>query len=204
MFRLRPTLCNPRLEVRVRTYLGVDQSLRRTGLVVLNDDGDLLLRRPVATGQLRAAARLAAIRDALRAAVDEYKPVQAALEGYSYGSTGKVFQLGEVGGVLQLELFDAQVPFIVVTPAHLKKYVANNAQADKELMLRKAKEKWGIDFGDEDDVCDAYGLARILRALVHKDTSFRHELEVIHELTSPPKALPRVARAAKGKITVSV
>lgn len=188
----------------MRTFLGVDQSLRRTGLVVLNDAGELLLRRPVATGQLRGAARLAAIRDALRAAVMEHKPAHAALEGYSYGSTGKVFQLGEVGGVLQLELYDAGVPLLIVTPAQLKKYVANNHQADKELMLRRTREKWNHDFGDEDDVCDAHGLAHILRAIAIKDTTLRYELEVVHELISPPKTTSLVSRTAKGKITVSV
>ena len=185
-------------------FLGIDQSLQRTGLVVLGIDGELRHRQPVATGSLRGAPRLAAIRDTVRAVIREHKPSHAALEGYSYGSTGKVFQLGEVGGILQLLLLDEGIPFTIIAPAQLKKYVANNHQADKATMLRKTAEKWGVSFGDEDDVCDAYGLAQVLRGMFRKDTTLRYELEVILELTTSPKKKTRALQATKGKVTVSV
>lgn len=185
-------------------FLGIDQSLQRTGLVVLGIDGELRHRQPVATGSLRGAPRLASIRDTVRSVIREHRPTQAALEGYAYGATGKVFQLGEVGGILQLLLLDEGVPFVIVAPAQLKKYVANNHQADKATMIRKTAEKWGVAFGDEDDVCDAYGLAQILRGAARKDTTLRHELEVILELTTPPKKKTRALQATKGKVTVSV
>jgi Holliday junction resolvasome RuvABC endonuclease subunit len=188
----------------MRTYLGVDQSLRSTGIVVLDDAGQILIQQAVATKQLRDVARLAAIRSAVQDALVRFRPCRAALEGYSYDSTGKVFQLGEAGGMVKLAFWDARVPFLTVAPAQLKKYVANNHQASKELMLQRTREKWAVDFGDADDVCDAHGLAHIMRAIDVKDTKLRNELEVIHELLSPAKKPALTSKTAKSKISVSI
>lgn len=188
----------------MRTFLGVDQSLSGTGLVVLSDAGDILLQRLVQPASLRGVERLAAIRGAIREALDAFKPVSAALEGYSYGSTGRVFQLGELGGLVQMAFWDAGVPFHTVTPAALKKFVANKHQATKEQMLEATRTKWKIDFGNEDDLCDAYGLARILKAIACQDSMVRHELEVIVELTQPVPVKTPGAKASRGKIKVSI
>ena len=188
----------------MRTFLGVDQSLRGTGLVVLSETGDILLQRLVQPSSLRGVERLAFIREALQEALVAYKPSCAALEGYSYGSTGRVFELGEAGGVVKLTLWEAEVPFLTVTPAALKKYVANKHQADKQQMLDATLLKWGVDFGKEDDLCDAYGLARILRGIACNDSIVRHELEVIRELTTPAEKKPPGSRAPRGKIKISI
>lgn len=194
----------PRLQTFMKCFLGVDQSLTGMGLVVLSEAGVILLQRVVRPAALRGVDRLAHLRAALRTVLDEYRPAHAALEGYAYGATGRVFQLGELGGVVQLAFFDADVPFLTVTPAALKKYVTNNHQADKALMLRKTNEKWGVDFGKEDDICDAHGLAHILKAIARNDTTVRHELEVINELTAPVKVPEKAVRTAKSRVRVSI
>lgn len=188
----------------MRTYLGVDQSLRGTGLVVLSDAGDILLQRLVRPAARRGVERLAYIRGELQAALTAHRPTHAALEGYSYDSTGKVFQLGEVGGLVQLAFWDADVPFEVVAPAALKKFVANNHQATKTQMLAATRKKWHTDFGDDDNLCDAHGLAQILRAMACNDTIVRHELEVIQALREPPKKTSAVKQTAKSKVKISL
>lgn len=185
----------------MRLFLGVDQSLRKTGVVVLSEAGDVVLRRLVQPGDLRGVARLAFLRNELMGVLTEYRPVSAALEGYSYDSTGKVFELGEAGGTVKMSFWDAKVPFHVVAPSALKKFVANNHQASKDVMLRKTLEKWGVDFQGEDDLCDAHGLSRILRAIDKKDSAYRNELEVIHELTAPSEPTSRVSKAARSSKT---
>jgi Holliday junction resolvasome RuvABC endonuclease subunit len=188
----------------MRTFLGVDQSLARTGIVVLDEEGDMILRRLVTPGELRDAARLAFIRNLIAAAIEETKPVAAAYEGYSFESPHRAFALGELGGIVQVALFDAELPYRVIAPKTLKRFVAGHGDADKEKMLRKTKDKWKIDFGDEDDLCDAHGLARLMLAMDDpKKLKFRHELEVVHELLTPPKK-DAPLKPAKGKITISV
>lgn len=188
----------------MRLYLGVDQSLRKTGMVVLSEAGDVILRRLVQPGSLRGVARLSFIRNELKEILATYRPAYAALEGYSYDSTGKVFELGEAGGIVKLSFFDASVPFHVVAPTALKKFVANNHQASKDVMLKKTLEKWGVDFQDEDDLCDAHGLARILRAIDKRDSAYRNELEVVHELTAPAEKPVAVSKSTRSKTRLAI
>lgn len=188
----------------MRTFFGVDQSLRGTGLVVLNEAGDILLQRLVQPAPLRGVERLAFIRSALQSALTTYNPWRAALEGYSFDSTGRVFQLGELGGLVQMAFWDAQVPFITVPPASLKKFVTGSGKAEKAQMLKATLDKWHIDFQDEDDLCDAHGLAQILRTIACDDSTVRYELEVIRELLAPPKKPAGATKATRSKVSVSL
>ena len=188
----------------MRTFLGVDQSLRGTGLVVLSATGDVLLQRLVQPASLRGVARFAFIRGELREVLERYQPYRAALEGYSFDSTGRVFQLGELGGLVQLAFWDTGVPYLTVPPSSLKKFVAGNGKAEKKTMLKATLDKWHIDFQDEDDLCDAHGLAQILRTIACDDSTVRYELEVIRELTAPPKKPAGAAKATRSKVKVSI
>jgi len=188
----------------MRTFLGVDQSLRGTGLVVLNEAGALLLQRLVEPASLRGVERLAYIRDELRQVLQAHTPTLAALEGYSFDSTGRVFQLGELGGLVQLSFWDAGIPYLTVPPASLKKFVSGYGKADKEKMLSSTLDKWGVDFDGEDDLCDAHGLAQITRAVVCDNSVVRHELEVIRDLTAPPKKPAGATKATRSRVRVSM
>lgn len=188
----------------MRTFLGVDQSLRGTGLVVLSETGVILLQRLVQPASLRGVERLGFIRAELREVLQRHQPHRAALEGYSFDSTGRVFQLGELGGLVQLAFWDAQVPFMMVPPASLKKFVSGNGKAEKEQMLKATLDKWQIDFHEEDDLCDAHGLAQILRTIACDDSMVRYELEVIRELLAPPKKPAGATKATRSKVKVSI
>ncbi len=52
-----------------------------------------------------------------------------------------------------------EVPFKVVAPGTLKKFVTGDGRAKKDLMLLKVYKKWGVEF-DDDNLADAYSLAR--------------------------------------------
>jgi Holliday junction resolvasome RuvABC endonuclease subunit len=88
----------------------------------------------------------------------------------------------------------------VVAPAALKKYVSGNPQASKERMRVATHKKWGIDI-DQDDACDAYGLARVARTYAVGKSLDRDELEVVQKLKSPPARKPGSAR---GRIKLSL
>ena len=109
--------------------------------------------------------------------------VLAALEGYSIGSQNRPFDLGEVGGVIRLCLTLNHVQYLVVAPKALKKFVTGKGDsADKEAMRRATKKKWSVDI-DQNDECDAYGLAKVAQAYDLRDTTNRAELEVLHALS---------------------
>jgi Holliday junction resolvasome RuvABC endonuclease subunit len=181
-------------------FVGIDQALGHTGVAVVGDAGDLITLRTIVPRGIVGVARLAYIRDELTRTLSGLTLRQAAVEGYAYEAIGRTFDLGEVGGVVRLLLHDLHVPFLVVAPAALKKYVSGNPQASKERMRVATHKKWGIDI-DQDDACDAYGLARVARTYAVGKSLDRDELEVVQKLKSPPARKPGSAR---GRIKLSL
>jgi crossover junction endodeoxyribonuclease RuvC len=86
--------------------------------------------------------------------------VLVAIEGYAMGSRTRPQMAGELGGHLRLLLWQAGIPYIIVPPTSLKKYVLGKGNAAKELMLKEVFRKWGYDT-TSNDRADAYALARI-------------------------------------------
>ena len=180
-------------------YLGIDQSLRCSGVAVIGKDQELLYVGTITPGKLTGAPRLGCIRSALRDVLAAEPDIEfAALEGYSYGSgVGRTFELGEVGAVVKLVLWDAGIPYITVSPAGLKQFVSGNGGSNKEHMRQAVLSKWGIDFADRDDECDAYGLAQVARATHLGVGKTRAELEVVKKLKDTTKKISLVATPAR-------
>jgi Holliday junction resolvasome RuvABC endonuclease subunit len=181
------------------TFLGIDQSLMGTGLSVLSDVGVLVASARIDTDELRDGERLLFIKKAVALHLG---PVEfAALEGYSYNSTGHVFELGEIGGVLKTLLVESSVPYVSVPPILLKKFATGTTHADKDKMLGAALAQ-GHDFGDDDNQADAFFLARIALAYAKNTAKHRCEMEVIHTLRNPKDKKPkrRVRRLIKNAV----
>ncbi len=71
---------------------------------------------------------------ALEILVDKHKVEKAFLEGYSYGSTGKVFHIAENTGILKDRMWDEEVEFEIVPPTTIKKFATGKGNASKEKM----------------------------------------------------------------------
>ena len=182
-------------------FLGIDQSLTSSGIAVL----DGALHKPVylttiSTGKLRDAERLDFIEKDLAFVTTKYAIKYAALEGYSFESVHRALDLGELGGILRLHLYRSKIPFLVVPPTTLKKFVAHNGGATKEHMMKAVAQKWQQRI-EQDDMCDAYGLAQVARAYALNITSSRAELEMLRSLD--PKQ-PGPVIQGKGRTKVSV
>ena len=170
-------------------FLGIDQSLRSTGVAVVSEDQIDKFTGTVEPKKLVGVERLSVIRQGLRKILGAYpdKIHFAALEGYAYDvGAGRVFELGEVGGLVKMALWDAAIPFIIVPPTSLKQFVAGNGSATKEQMRLAVQQKWGIDL-DQNDECDAFGLAQVARAFFLNKGTTRSELEVLKKLRDAGK-----------------
>ena len=64
----------------------------------------------------------------------KYGCEQVALEGYSYGSKGKIFHIAENTGVLKYKLFQNCIPVDIIAPTTIKKFATGKGNADKEMM----------------------------------------------------------------------
>ena len=95
------------------------------------------------------------------------------LEGYSYGSTGKVFHIAENTAILKYNLWDDEIEFDIIPPTVIKKFATGKGNANKEKMYESfVEENPGVDLRSEltprssnvispvNDIVDAYFLAK--------------------------------------------
>lgn len=144
---------------------GVDASLTSTGVCVYdlstteNPDYVTSLSKE---GKSRGAARLIKIRDSVKKIFEEYAVTCVFMEDYSYGSKGNTFDIGELGGTLKVLYCELEIPYVLVPPKSLKKYITRNGNAKKNVMLEQTFRRYnvGSEVLKNDDMVDAYCLAR--------------------------------------------
>lgn len=68
--------------------------------------------------------------------LSEYKNVELSLEGYSYRSVGKVFEIGEATGILKWNLHERKIKPNVIAPTSIKKFATGKGNAQKDLMYK--------------------------------------------------------------------
>lgn len=140
---------------------GIDPSLQKTGLIIMDSSGKVIFEELIKSKKLKGIARLKMIKDRLIVLLKQYKVTVVAIESYSFGSRGRAtFSLGELGGVLRLALLENKFKFFDVSPSSLKSFVAENGAADKIMMRQAIIRKYRLDIS-EDNIADAYGLARM-------------------------------------------
>ena len=155
----------------------------------------------MATGPLRGGDRLAAIynwADSFFPWSHEGVPARAVIEGYAINAQNRPYDLGEVGGIFRLLLTQRFIPYTVVPPALVKKFVTGNGQATKEQVQACTKRNWGFSFVQEDQ-CDAFVMGRIARAIDQGRADNPAEKAVLEKLTGvklPRARPPRNRRAA--------
>ena len=122
-------------------------------------------------GKGEGVRRLIHVRDAVCKKVDDLKPDLVVFEDFSYGSSdGKAFERAGLAYMIRAELVSDGVPFALCSPSGLKKFVCGTAGSPKqpmkkEHMLKFLATRFGHDV-DDNNVCDAIGLAYVGMALV--------------------------------------
>lgn len=161
------------------TFVGVDQSLNASGICILSDDGRVqrLLTVEHPTGGA-IDVKLLSIRRAVISAISGCS--FGAMEGYSYDSTHRAFDLGEVAGTVKVAMLEHDVRYVVVPPVTLKLYATGLSHASKDAMVEAAKAE-GVD-PSNDNEADAFFLARVARDFAQGTAKKRREMEAIHSL----------------------
>jgi crossover junction endodeoxyribonuclease RuvC len=172
----------------VLAYLGIDPSLRKTGLSLIIVDGCLLDTRITAVipKNLTGIIRYQYIQSALKEFIKDFPALSAAIEGPSLYSVNRADDLGKLRGRLSLILEDSGVPMLEIPPTVLKKFATGNGGASKTRVQIAAIDMWGQPMTE--DEADASWLAFI--AYVHFNPEplhglKRHQLEVLHGIRTP-------------------
>ena len=158
-------------------FVGIDQSINSTGYYIKYPcEGEIAVDKGlIKPGSRREGARLKYIFDKITRLLEGFNgpEVSLCMEGYAYDyRKGRVFELGEVGGVVKLCCQILGINATPVPPTELKKFVTGRGSATKKKMMVFTGEK-------QDDMADAKGLAMIAEELVVRKATKRHQLEVI-------------------------
>lgn len=143
---------------------GLDLSLSGTGIVIMNSKGDILAEKLIRTKktEIPEIERLKYIKDELMSFLMHHKVSMVAVEHFSYGSTGRsVYQLGALGGIIRLTLLEAKIPFVEISPNSLKAFITTKGKAEKDDMRDAVMQRYNLNITDN-NICDAFGLARFL------------------------------------------
>ena len=97
---------------------------------------------------------------------------------------GSGIKLAMLGTTVRMALYERGIPFVVISPNSLKKFVTGKGVGDKSMILREVFKRWGINAKD-DNQADASVLAYLAEAL----------LSEINELT--PKFQAEVIRTVR-------
>lgn len=138
--------------------LGIDASLTSTGLCIL-ENGAVENTGLIRTYDLRGMSRLRYIADKLQVCIGLYEPDFIVIEGYAMGIRGgRVFDIGEMGGVMKAVIYNKKIEAIIVAPTSMKKFITEKGNAKKAQIRDSLLLNWDIDT-DQEDIADAIGLA---------------------------------------------
>jgi len=153
----------PRTTKLKKNYIGIDPSFTGTGIVVLNNDGQIIEQELISTTNKNTTEeRMILIAQIVVGICVRNRPANIYIEGLPYGKlrTSFAYQLGALHFFLKLRLHK-KFNIVEVPPNKLKMFVGGpgKGNATKAVMLLQTFKRWGEEFND-DNLCDAYGLAR--------------------------------------------
>lgn len=143
--------------------VGIDPSLTSLGYAYQDDTGDIEVG--VVAPKVKGFPRLDLLCGHVQNVLDQVQPDLVVYEGYAMGIRGgRVFDLGELGGILKMEMYYRDIPILVVPPSNLKMFVTGSGGTKgKDAMMRTLAKHRGRLF-NTDDEADAYGLVLMGRA----------------------------------------
>lgn len=163
-------------------YIGLDLSLSETGAIVVDTIGTRLHTGLIKSNK-RGVHRLQELKGKVERVLDNHKLRFAAVEGYAMGkgggrgqNAGRVFDIGEWGGIVRLLLLERGLPTIIVPPSNLKMFVALNGAAKKPQVVAAVASRFGYETKN-DNLADAYGLAIMAAAFDTGNTPTDHKKE---------------------------
>ena len=144
--------------------LGIDASLRGTGLAVIEAAGSTMrclhwevVRMPAKAPHSQC---LKTIRNRIDELVAAYTPAAASMEGGFYFKNGKVaLVLGEVRGVAISSCAVAGVPVFEYSPRSAKQNITGWGAAPKDQVARMVASMLALREAPPDDATDAMALA---------------------------------------------
>lgn len=162
--------------------IGVDLSLRATGIVIIDGIGGIIQRELIKTEAKEPyAERIVLIADTVVNLMKLHNPDVVGIEEmamFASFNSGTLFPMH--GAVIYAIEKAGQPQPLRISATTLKKFVTGSGKADKSDMRMHSFKKWGVDFKDDNE-CDAYACARlaaVARHLINPDHKYELECAV--------------------------
>lgn len=166
------------------TYIGIDLSLTGTGVVVLTNGKvveKLIKSKPTKNKTYtEEIERILNIKKQIISVIEEHEPELVLIEGMAFmaRNTTALVQLAGLNYLIREYLFQYNIPFAIVAPTSLKKFITGNGAAKKDVMLMEIYKKYDIAFVD-DNIADGFALAKIGECVMNDCKLNKTEQEVI-------------------------
>ena len=176
------------------SFYGLDLSLSATGCAAVIDGKHELKTIKTKPDKFKNdLERLIHIRTEIDSFIRE-RPRLVCIEDIflppKLSTSNSAIKLSMLGGIVRTMLYEKGIPFCLVTPLQLKKFILGKGAGEKSLILREVFRRWKVEAVD-DNQADAVGLAHLARAVYaqHKlDNSMVFEfpdLEIEADLIKP-------------------
>ena len=147
------------------SFIAFDLSLTSTGWATHEGTGTI-------QSKLKDVGRLDDISiQVLKILLSAKNPV-VALEGYAFAKrSSHAHAQGELGGVIRLQLYQANIPYVEIPPTNRAKFATGKGNANKAEVVSYVSAKTGIVWSGSgaDDECDAWVLREMLVAFLLYD-----------------------------------
>lgn len=191
--------------------IGIDPSVTHTGVVVLDDiDGPLWVEAiktlPTKTWEGQAFRErfiCDTVRDMVAEWITDY-PMPVFMEDYAIGGgfAKTIIPQVELGGIIRLMLanrsVDGLAKVIFVAPTSLKQFACGKGNGSKVEVATALAKRFGGDFKGDDNLWDAYGLARMaLASQGHTEGLTKEQIAVVQKVVAPK--IKKQRKSASGK-----
>ena len=171
-------------------YCGIDQSLSRTGFTCSSSS-----KKPITTcirTEVRGEKKYISISKKVYAKLKLHGIHLAVIEGYAFGAKWGREEAGELAGLIKYFLNKLDIPYLVVAPPSLKKFI--NVET-KEEKVKEIYKKWKVDLPDNDQA-DSFVLFKIADTLKNITLKIRDPHSVVY------KEIPKICGLTKKEFEV--
>jgi Holliday junction resolvasome RuvABC endonuclease subunit len=180
-------------------FLGLDLSLRATGVALITPDRTVVDYFVPEVGTLKGSNRVDTLEKSVMHEVDSRPGTRfiVAIEGYAMGTLGRKYDIAEYTGAVKLALLRHRGCIaLIVPPKTLKQFATGSGAAEKPEMVRRACEQFGVR-GIDDNEADVLHLADTARAWWFKTPLDKTKtLAMAKILPAFPMPFPRPDRAS--------
>ncbi len=165
-------------------FIGLDLSLCSTGVAILDELGEPIYLSRIVSSDLRGLERLIFIKKQIEEILNDIEIECIAIEGYSYGSQGRaIFNIGEIGGIVRIMIFERGIKMMIVPPSIVKMFVGAKGNAKKEVVIQAYNDLYSAFFRkcDNDEV-DALILSKIAYYYNHRIGITNSQYELVKKL----------------------